>query len=172
MHKIIIDIVKSLEKTRFSTSQSHEDALKSLLIKAFEEKGQKHGMKGFMENLKKYSKGFWEGLFAYYDNSEIPKTNNDLERSFHLAKQDYRRIAGNDDWGRYIQYHGEKVMFTYNYTNKQDDMIKRFTEIGKLPYRLISKEYLNKNSDHTLRYRYNRNSALYLSKLEDMCNEL
>lgn len=55
MYEIIRDIVKSLEKTSFSTSQSHEEALKSLLIKAFQEKGQKgqkHGMKGFMENLK------------------------------------------------------------------------------------------------------------------------
>ena len=52
MYEIIRDIVKSLEKTSFSISQSHEEALKSLLIKAFQEKGQKHGMKGFMENLK------------------------------------------------------------------------------------------------------------------------
>lgn len=67
-------------------------------------------MNGFMENL------IWEGLFIYYDNPEISKTNNDLDRSFHLAKQDYRRIAGNDDRGRYIQSHGE-IMFIYNYTS-------------------------------------------------------
>lgn len=56
-------------------------------------------------------------------------------------------------------------------------MIKKFTEIGKLTYRSISQDYLNKNSDQTSRYRYkryryNRNSALYLSMLEDMCADL
>ena len=68
-------------------------------------------------------------------------------------------------------------MFIYNYTNRRDDMIKKFTEIGKLTYRSISQDYLNKNSDQTSRYRYkryryNRNSALYLSMLEDMCADL
>ena len=63
-------------------------------------------------------------------------------------------------------------MFIYNYTNRRDDMIKKFTEIGKLTYRSISQDYLNKNSDHTSRYRYNRNSALYLSMLEDMCADM
>ena len=29
-------------------------------------------------------------------------------------------------------------MFIYNYTNRRDDMIKKFTEIGKLTYRSIS----------------------------------
>ena len=51
-------------------------------------------------------------------------------------------------------------------------MIKKFTEIGKLTYRSISQDYLNKNSDQTSRYRYNRNSALYLSVLEDMCADM
>ena len=78
-------------------------------------RNHKRGMKVFLDNLKRYSKGFWEGLFTYYDYPKIPKTDNDLERFFHLAKQDYRRIVGNDNWGQFIQNHGENVMFVYNY---------------------------------------------------------
>ena len=72
----------------------------------------------------------------------------------------------------YFYTYANTYLFIYNYTNRRDDMIKKFTEIGKLTYRSISQDYLNKNSDQTSRYRYNRNSALYLSMLEDMCADM
>lgn len=58
------------------------EALKILLEKDFQKKGEKRELKGGMENSKKYTKS--EGVFVYYD----------LEGLFHLAKQDYRMIIG------------------------------------------------------------------------------
>lgn len=170
MHEIITDIAKSMDKTELSTSEGHERALKSLLEKAFQEKGKKRGLKGFMDNLKKYTKGFWEGLFTYYDHPMIPKTNNDLERFFHLAKQDYRRIVGNDNWGKYIQNHGEYSMFVYNYRNKdQQEMIRLLNHISNDIFQTVSKDYLDVDKVRALRFRYNRNTSAYLKSLEDLC---
>ncbi|MBP1993823.1 hypothetical protein [Paenibacillus eucommiae] len=35
-----------------------------------------------VDNLSRYSKGFWRGLFTCYDHYYIPRTNNDLEQFF------------------------------------------------------------------------------------------
>lgn len=170
MHEIIKNIAVCLDKTELSTSKGHEEALKTLLEKAFQEKGKKRGLKGFMDNLKKYTKGFWEGLFVYYDHPMIPKTNNDLERFFHLAKQDYRRVVGNDNWGKYIQNHGEYSMFVYNYRNQsQQEMIQIFKQIPKELIQAVSKDYLDVDKIRALRFRYNRDTSAYLKRLEDLC---
>ena len=34
-----------------------------------------------VENVIRYSRGFWKGLFTCYDDFYIPRTNNDLELS-------------------------------------------------------------------------------------------
>ena len=173
MNEIVVNIAESLKKTELSTSKGHEEALKTLLEKAFQEKSKKRGMKGFMDNLRKYTKGFWEGLFVYYDHPLIPKTNNDLERFFHLAKQDYRRIVGNDNWGKYIQNHGEYSLFVYNYRNKsQQEMIQVLKEISNNLIQSVSKDYLDVNKTRVLRYRYNKDTSAYLKRLEDLCADL
>lgn len=118
-----------------------------------------------MDNLKKYTEVFCEGLFVYYDHPLIPKTNNDLERFFHLAKQDYRRVVGNDNWGKYIQNHEYRI-FVYNYRNEsQQEMIQISNEL----IQAISKDYLDVDKVRILRSRYNRDTSAYLKRLEGLC---
>ncbi len=60
----------------------------------------------FIDNLLRYNKGFWKGLFTCYDYPSIPRINNDLEPFFRRTKQKHRRITGSRTWNRYIIRHG------------------------------------------------------------------
>ena len=51
-----------------------------------------------VENFERYSNGFWAGLFACYDTSYLPRTNNDHERFFRRTKTRHRRMTGLRSW--------------------------------------------------------------------------
>src|SRR5690606_40402010 len=71
----------------------------------------------FVDNLMRYSKGFWKGLFTFYDFPLLPRTNNDLELFFRRTKVRHSRITGSRTWNRYIDRHGENIVLDENVKN-------------------------------------------------------
>ncbi|WP_197259807.1 IS66 family transposase [Paenibacillus dendritiformis] len=63
-----------------------------------------------VENILRYTNGFWNGLFTCYDEYHLPRTNNDLERFFRQTKANHRRITGLRNWNTYIQRNGELIV--------------------------------------------------------------
>jgi len=86
-------IANILEPSKRKTSASVEKRLADYL-KEINETLTKEEDASFVDNLNRYSKGFWKGLFTVYDHPILPRTNNDHELFFRTIKRRHRRITG------------------------------------------------------------------------------
>jgi hypothetical protein len=46
------------------------------------------------EHFRKVTRSYWPGLFACYDEPDLPRTNNDLEQLFGSSRYHERRASG------------------------------------------------------------------------------
>ncbi len=51
-------------------------------------------LSGAIGHLLKVTRGYWRGLFASYDEADLPRTNNDLEQFFGSCRHHERRCSG------------------------------------------------------------------------------
>lgn len=119
----------------------------------------------FVDNLMRYSKGFWKGLFTFYDVPLLPRTNNDLELFFRRTKVRHRRITGSRTWNRYIIRHGEHIVFVENVKNEEDGLQK----IRNAAYSDFKEEvdkWNNRIHEHTKQRRFKKDPDAYLNKIE------
>ncbi|HET7589841.1 MAG TPA: hypothetical protein VFK14_06605, partial [Solirubrobacterales bacterium] len=121
-------IVSILEPKEDKTSESVENELAHYL-KQIQATLNTDEDFSFVDNLLRYSKGFWKGLFSFYDHSFLPRTNNDLELFFKRMKRAHRRITGLRSWNRYIIRHGELIVFTPEAADN-DNTLSRITAVS------------------------------------------
>jgi hypothetical protein len=51
-------------------------------------------LSGAIGHLLKVTRSYWRGLFASYDEADLPRTNNDLEQFFGSYRHHERRCSG------------------------------------------------------------------------------
>jgi len=78
------------------------DKLTKLRYRRQEEKSAIH-------NILRFTASYWEGLFCHYDHSEVPRTNNDLERFIRQLKIAHRKTTGRASCQGYIVRYGAYV---------------------------------------------------------------
>jgi hypothetical protein len=164
-HQRILDIGRILEPTPHKTSQSVEQQLsrylhetEAILTQTFDQP--------FVDNLKRYSQGFWKGLFTCYDHSLIRRTNNDLELFIKGIKRKHRRITGLRNWSRYIQQHGELIVFAEN-AFKDPNLMARLQAVSYQDYRKKWECWHNRIQEHRKHLRFKKNPQQYLQQLEN-----
>ncbi|WP_235191869.1 hypothetical protein [Paenibacillus sp. FSL R7-277] len=118
-----------------------------------------------VENFERYSHGFWAGLFAYYDTSYLPRTNNDHERFFRQTKTRHRRMTGLRSWNRYNWRGGEFVVWVDD-ALKQKNLLNRLSGVKYEDYLHERKGWESRLQEGTNRLRFRRDPHLYLSRLE------
>jgi len=118
-----------------------------------------------VENILRYTSGFWDGLFTCYDEYHLPRTNNDLERFFRQTKANHRRITGLRNWNTYIQRHGEMIVLTGD-ALRQEHVEWRLRSVDNAAYKKCKLEWQSRLNDHVERRRFNRNPLAYLAALE------
>jgi hypothetical protein len=118
-----------------------------------------------VDNLLGYSKGFWAGLFTFYDEYYIPRTNNDLERFFRQTKASHRRITGLRNWTTYIQRNGEMIVLVQDAFN-QGHIKGRLCSVRYSSYKERKIQWKARLGEHVERRRFNRDPQAYLEKLE------
>jgi len=119
-----------------------------------------------VKNFERYTTGFWEGLFACYDTSYVPRTNNDHERFFRRTKTRHRRMTGLRSWNRYIWRSGEFVIWVDD-ALKQENLLKRLSRVDYESYLLERKGWESRLLEGTNRLRFRRDPNLYLNRLEN-----
>jgi len=124
----------------------------------------------FVDNLMRYSKGFWKGLFTFYDFPLLPRTNNDLELFFRRTKARHRRITGSRTWNRYIIRHGENIVFVENVKDEQDGLqkIRNATYSG---YKEEVSKWNHRIHEHTKQRRFKQDPDSYLFNIERKWNQ-
>lgn len=124
----------------------------------------------FVDNLMRYSKGFWKGLFTFYDFPLLPRTNNDLELFFRRTKVRHRRITGSRTWNRYIIRHGENIMFVENVKNEQDGL-QKIQNATYSSYKEEANKWDNRIFEHTKQRRFKQDPDAYLNNIETKWNQ-
>ena len=164
-HQRVLAIARILEPAPHKTGRSVEQALfqylnetEATLTQAFDQP--------FVDNLKKYSQGFWKGLFTCYDHPLIPRTNNDLELFIKGIKRKHRRITGLRHWNRYILRHGELIVFVENAIN-DPHVMSRLQSVSYEDYRKEWECWYNRIQEHRKQLRFRKNPQSYLQQLED-----
>ncbi|MCM3763296.1 hypothetical protein M3212_21555 [Alkalihalobacillus oceani] len=158
------DIATLMEPSPKKTSQWVEKRVSQCLKKA-ERKLTKEEDYPYLDNLLRYSKGFWKGLFTCYDHPSIPRTNNDLELFFRRTKQQHRRITGSRTWNRYIIRHGENIVFTANIKGLEHGL-NTVEKISYDGYRKEAKAWEKRIYTHTKQRRFKKAPNEYLNNLE------
>lgn len=118
-----------------------------------------------VENILRYTKGFWNGLFTCYDEYYLPRTNNDLEQFFRQTKSGHRRITGLRNWNTYIQRNGEMIVLVSDAID-QKHVVQRLRSVNYSSYKVRKAEWDSRLSEHVERRRFNRNPKDYLANLE------
>lgn len=73
-------IASIMEPAKNKTSSWVESRLKQHLNQIEKELNRDDDL-AFVDNLLRYSKGFWKGLFTFYDYPFLPRTNNEENES-------------------------------------------------------------------------------------------
>lgn len=120
---------------------------------------------GIVDNMVRYTNGFWKGLFTCYDEYHIPRTNNGLEQFFRQTKASHRRITGLRNWNTYIQRNGELVVLISDALT-QEHVKERLCSVDYETYKERKKQWDSRLSEHVERRRFNRDPLNYLEQLE------
>lgn len=82
-------------------------------------------------NILKFTASYWEGLFYHYDNAQIPRTNNDLERFIRKLKTAHRKTTGRASCQGYIVRYGAYVALLDDSVSEVEMLFRlRFVEYG------------------------------------------
>lgn len=119
-----------------------------------------------VDNVIRYSRGFWKGLFTCYDHYYIPRTNNELEQFFRRTKACHRRITGLRNWNSYIMRNGEMIVLV-NDALRQKHIIVRLRSVSYEAYAKRKAQWGTRLTDGVQRRRFNRDPQAYLQQLED-----
>ena len=118
-----------------------------------------------VDNVTRYSRGFWKGLFTCYDHYYIPRTNNDLEPFFHQTKAYHRRITGLRNWNSYIVRNGEMIVLVSD-ALRQKHVIARLRTVSYEDYKERTAKWNKRLLGSVQRRRFNRDPDSYLQNLE------
>jgi hypothetical protein len=119
-----------------------------------------------VDNVNRYSRGFWKGLFTCYDHYYIPRTNNDLEQFFRQTKACHRRITGLRNWNSYIVRNGEMIVLVSD-ALRQKHAITRLRTVSYEDYKERKAKWNKRLFGNVQRRRFNRDPDSYLQNLEN-----
>nr|WP_290439063.1 transposase [Paenibacillus sp. GP183] len=163
--KPISHIAEALEPEADKTSQTAEWEMAQVL-EWLKQTYTEENDATMVENVIRYSRGFWKGLFTCYDHYYIPRTNNDLEQFFRQTKACHRRITGLRNWNSYIIRNGEMIVLV-NDSFRQKHVIALLQKVSYKAYAERKLQWNNRLSEGVQRRRFNRDPQAFLQHLEN-----
>lgn len=97
--------------------QAYVDALSQRHFRRLEERAA-------VENILKYTRHYWKGLFHHHANPLIPRTNNDLEVYIRSLKTSYRKTTGRASCQGYIIRYGAYVALLNSSVSQEATLFK------------------------------------------------
>ncbi len=160
----IRSIAKALEPSNNKTSESVRLELTAQL-KVMQDTFTAKGDQEMVKIILTYTKGFWNGLFTYYDYPYMPRTNNDLERFFRNTKKKHRRTTGLRSWNEYILRYGDYIVFVDD-ALRQKDIVQRLSNVPYETYKTQANQWRMHLTESTKRRQFRNDPSAYLKKAE------
>jgi len=117
------------------------------------------------DHINRIFRSFWWGLFACYDVTGLPRTNNELERFIRQIKMGQRRVSGRKNVQDFIIRYGAYAALVDN-AESQDELLARLPEVDQAEFlKERNRLHLTLLQEAKLhRFRFHR--ADYLAELE------
>jgi hypothetical protein len=115
----------------------------------------------------KVTKSYWPGLFACYDESELPRTNNDLEQFFGSYRYHERRASGRKVASPGTVVRGSVRLVASAATRIQTVEGAELAPSDPARWRSLRSLLDNRQATRTLGRRFRQNPAAYLQSIEE-----
>ena len=140
------------------------------LLGAMARHGERAGeLAGALKHFGKVTRSYWPGLFHCYDVPDLPRTDNDLEQLFGSHRYHERRASGRKQGSPGLVVQGSvRVVASLATRLRPEEGLKLPTGYGE-PWRRLRADLDKRRESRRKQRRFRRDSATYLSQLEDHC---
>ena len=108
----------------------------------------------------------WWGLFVCYDVSDLPPTNNDLERYIRRIKTGHRRVTGRKNVHDFIIRYGRHSACV-DYRESIDDLLARLRQVSHEDFLRERQALDTALLREQKRHRFRHHQPAHLRELED-----
>ncbi len=115
----------------------------------------------------KVTKSYWAGLFACYDEAELPRTNNDLEQFFGSYRYHERRASGRKVASPGTVVRGSVRLVASAATRLQAVEGGELAPSDLASWRSLRSTLDTRQATRTLGRRFRQDPAAYLQSIED-----
>jgi hypothetical protein len=119
-----------------------------------------------LNHFLKVTRSYWPGLFACYDQTNLPRTNNDLEQFFGRHRYHERRATGRKAASPSLVLRGSVRLITAAATRQRPYTAHELATVHLDDWRELRQSLLRPARARTQRHRFRRNPTAYLKQLE------
>lgn len=123
-------------------------------------------LEGAVPHFLKVTRSYWQGLFHCYDIADLPRTNNDLEHFFGVARYQERRSTGRKRGSPTTVVRGPVRMVSAVVTRLQPFGTHELAPCSIDSWRALRASLDERRYARALGYRFRRDPGAYLAKLE------
>lgn len=130
------------------------------------------GLRQGVAHFIKVSRSYWPGLFHCYDDPDLPRTNNDLERQFGSFRRHERRITGRKTASPAMVHRGQARLLAQAATRRHPYAAVDLATTDRQAWRELRAQLDARRSARRWRTRFRRNPTAFLANLEEQLLQL
>ena len=119
-----------------------------------------------LAHFQKVTRSYWPGLFHCYQLSHVPRTNNDLEQFFGAHRYHERRATGRKGASPALVLRGSVRIVACAATRLRSCAGEELVPEHLQNWQTLRQQLENRRQQRVRRYRFRRNPAAYLERLE------
>ena len=127
---------------------------------------RQHPAEASLAHFLKVTRSYWPGLFACYDQPNLPRTNNDLEQFFGRHRYHERRATGRKVASPSLVLRGAARLLAAAATRQRPYTARELAAVQLRDWREVRQSLSEPAKARTQRYRFRRNPTAYLKQLE------
>ena len=122
---------------------------------------------GAVGHFLKVSRSYWDGLFACYDDEDVPRTNNGLEQLFGSQRYHERRASGRKAGSPALVLRGSARLVAAVATRQRAFTADDLAGADRAEWKRLRQTLDERRHRRTQRRRFRRDPEGYLRHLED-----
>lgn len=124
-------------------------------------------LSGAVDHFVKVSRSYWGGLFGCYDTVGLPRTNNDLERTFGSHRYHERRATGRKGASPSLVLRGAAKLIAGLATRHREVTAADLAGTDRVAWKRLRAELEMRRERRVERRRFRRDPDGYLKALEN-----
>ena len=124
-------------------------------------------LKAAVDHFVKVTRSYWPGLFACYDTTDRPRTNNDLEQLFGSHRDHERRASGRKGGSPGMVLRGSVRLVAGLATRTREVEAAELAGADREEWKRVRAELEERRERRVERRRFRRNPEEYLKALEN-----